>query len=44
MITSMKSRILQIHPMYFRDFPENGHSYNGYFRENFQKTYIEGID
>ena len=31
----------QIHPIYdFRDFPENGHSDNDYFREKFLKSYI----
>ena len=44
MITTMKSRISRIHPIYdFHYFPENGHSGNGYFREKFQISYLERI-
>ena len=36
----MNSWILQIHPIYeFRSFSENGHSDDGYLRENFKKSY-----
>ena len=38
------SRFLQIHPIYdFCDFPENVNFDNGYFRENFWKSYIGWI-
>jgi len=41
MISWVNSWILRIHPIYdFRDFPENGHSDNGYFRSKFEKSYI----
>ena len=41
MITRVNSRIFQIHSLYdLRDFPENGHSDNDYFREKIQKSYI----
>ena len=44
MITRVNAQILRIHPIYeFRDFPENGHSSNGYFHENFWKTNIGWI-
>ena len=45
MITRLDSRYLRIHPKYdFRNFPENEHFDNGYFREKkIKKSHIKFV-